>query len=297
MTSSKRIDAHQHFWQIARGDYRWLQTGGSAVAPLARDFLPAQLQPALNRCGVGSTVLVQAADTRAETEYLLALADAHPVVAAVVGWVDLAQLSSVSVLETWSSHVAFRGVRPMLQDLAETDWIAHGPAPEVLAALSRLNLSFDALVTPRHLDGLRRFVQAQPSLQVVIDHAAKPALAAGWDAAWVPGWRRAMAALARQPQVCCKFSGLLAEMSPADRLTPATVVAALRPVWDSLLEWFGPSRLMWGSDWPVLNLAGSYELWSETSETLIGELTPDEQAQVWHGTAARFYRLTGRATV
>ena len=272
-----RIDAHQHFWQPARGDYAWLRPDDGALAPLVRDFLPEHLQGDLRAHGIAQTVLVQAADSQAETEFLLELAARHDFIGGVVGWVDLSRPQAATTLEGWARHPKFKGVRPMLQDLPEDDWIATAPRPEAVRAMLRLGLRFDALV--------------HPELPVVIDHAAKPQLAEGWDASWAPAWRWLMAEIARLPQVSCKFSGLLMQAPPAARASTDGAVTALRPVWDHLLQWFGPQRLMWGSDWPVLTLAGSYGGWIDVSRALIGELSPEEQALVWQGTARRLYGL------
>ena len=284
----KRIDSHQHFWCPARGDYAWLRADVPALAPLVRDILPEHLAPLLVANGVDQTVLVQAAASTEETEFLLALASRHDFIGGVVGWVDLGRADAVQTLAAWVRHPKFKGVRPMLQDLPDADWIATAPHPDAVGALVRLGLRLDALVQPRHLPALLRFVQAWPGLSVVIDHAAKPELRSGWDAEWAAPWRAQMAELATFPQVMCKLSGLLTEAPPA---SGTAAVDALRPVWRDLLQWFGPARLMWGSDWPVLTLAGSYRDWRATSEVLIGALPPHDQALVWHGCAQRFYRL------
>ena len=282
-----RVDAHQHFWQPARGDYGWLRADVPALAPLYRDFLPADLANTLGQHGVVQTVLVQAAASEAETEFMLSLAQRHAFIGAVVGWVDLTRPGAAEALVSWhEQHPALRGVRPMLQDLADPEWIAHAPHPDALRALQRLGLRFDALVQPRHLQALLRFVRAWPELPVVIDHAAKPCLTAGWAAGWAPAWRARMAELAACPQVMCKLSGLLTEAPPG------AGAATLRPVWEHLLQCFGPARLMWGSDWPVLTLAGRYADWVAITEALVGELSPDEQAALWHGSATHFYGLT-----
>ena len=289
---SPRIDAHQHFWQPARGDYAWLRADDLVLAPLVRDFLPEHLGAHLQAHGVTQTVLVQAADSPAETEFMLDLASRHDVIGGVVGWVDLSRADAAATLEHWAArHPKLKGVRPMLQDLPAADWIATAPHPDAMRALQGLGLRFDALVQPWHLEPLLRFLRRWPELPVVIDHAAKPQLAQGWDAAWAPAWRQHLAEIARLPQVRCKVSGLLTEAAPATRGSAQAAVAALRPVWDSLLQWFGPRRLMWGSDWPVLTLATRYDGWVAISEALIGELSPHEQAHVWHHTAQAFYGL------
>lgn len=286
-----RIDSHQHFWRRSRGDYAWLRPDDPALTPLLRDFEPADLQPALQAAGVSRTVLIQAADTVAETEFLLEQAARHEFVGGVVGWADLGRDDAAALIEDWSRRPKFKGVRPMLQDLPDADWIASAPRRAPVQALVRKGLRFDALVKPAHLEALLAFARAWPDLPIVIDHAAKPQLAQGWNADWAIAWRRHMAELAALPQVHCKLSGLLTEMAPADRGSEASALAALRPAWDALLHWFGPARLMWGSDWPVLQLAGDYAGWVALSERLIGELSADEQAQVRRGCAQRFYGI------
>ncbi|WP_077032825.1 amidohydrolase [Pelomonas sp. KK5] len=286
----QRIDAHQHFWQIARGDYRWLTPDVPALQPIYRDFLPADLEPLAWPQDVAQTVLVQAADSTAETDFMLSLAGRHATIGGVVGWVDLSERDSVRTLQRWAREHPrkFKGVRPMLQDLAEANWIAERPHADVIACLIDLGLRFDALVLPQHLPALLQFVRRHPQLPIVIDHAAKPRLDEGWDAVWAHAWRRDMAALAAHPQVHCKFSGLLTETRSAEPL------AAIRPAWDDLLRWFGPQRLMWGSDWPVVNLAGSYAGWISTAGELIATLPLEAQQRVWHDNAAAFYGLEPR---
>ncbi|MDM0057721.1 amidohydrolase family protein [Variovorax fucosicus] len=287
----QRIDSHQHFWRPARGDYAWLRADVPALAPLVRDFLPEHLAPTLQTHGVGRTVLVQAAESEAETDFMLELASAHDVIAGVVGWVDLGTRDAVASLERMARHPKFKGVRPMLQDLPDDDWIARMPHPDAVQALVRLGLRFDALVKPRHLPALLRFLKDRPQLPVVIDHAAKPPVGAH-DSEAFAAWRREMAELAALPQVCCKFSGLWGEAPQSTHRDVEAAVRAVRPVWDQLLESFGPARLMWGSDWPVLTLAGDYADWIAVSEAFIGRLSAGERAQVWSGTAQRFYGIS-----
>jgi L-fuconolactonase len=285
-----RIDSHQHFWRPARGDYRWLRADVPALASLVRDFLPEDLAPILAAHGVERTVLVQAADSEAETDFLLGLGAEHARVAGVVGWVDLSRPEAAASLERMAAHPKFKGVRPMLQDLPQDDWIAREPRPEALRALARLGLRFDALVMPRHLGPLLQFLHSWPQLPVVIDHAAKPPVGAH-DGEVFAGWRRHMAMIGALPRVHCKLSGLWTEAPPALRGDRDGALRAMRPVWETLLECFGPRRLMWGSDWPVLTLVAGYADWVAVSESLVGELSGAERAEVWHGTAERFYGL------
>jgi L-fuconolactonase len=298
-----RTDAHQHYWRPSRGDYRWLRADVPQLAPLLRNFLPDDLTASLAEHHVVQTVLVQAADSEAETDFMLELASAHDSISGVVGWVDLADAASVATLQRWARHPKFKGVRPMLQDLPDDDWIATAPHPVVMAALLHLKLRLDALVQPWHLPALLRFVQAWPTLPVVIDHAAKPQLARGWgddandvsgrsrEAGWASAWRDGMAALAAHPQVFCKVSGLLTEAPVAALASRSLAVDALRPVWHALQAWFGTDRLMWGSDWPVLTLAGDFGGWVAVCDALFADLAPADRTRLWHANACRFYGL------
>jgi L-fuconolactonase len=316
-TALQRIDAHQHFWRLQRGDYRWLRADVPALAPIHRDVEPDDLRPLLERHNVVKTIAVQAADSEAETEHLLALARAHDFIAGVVGWVDLADEASVAPLARWADEKALKGVRPMLQDLPEHDWIATRPHPAAVRELMRQGLRFDALVQPWHLASLLRFVDAWPALPVIVDHAAKPQLASGWsarrpavpkagqpprgaasaasvgarEAPWADEWHRGMRELARRPQVWCKVSGLLTEAATPARAGGDAGFEAIEPVWQTLLELFGPQRLVWGSDWPVLELAADYGRWVSLSERLFAGLSEAERRSVWHDNAVRFYGL------
>ena len=271
------IDAHQHFWRIGRGDYSWMD---DSVAAIRRDILPSDLLPLARKEGVIGTVAVQAAPTLAETEFLLSLAEETPLIRGVVGWVDLtgdvpAQLARLA-------HPALRGVRPMLQDIDDTDWILREDVIAGLAEVARAGLRLDALVTPRHLGVVDRLARRLPELPIVVDHCAKPTFD-GTD----PGedWRTGMHTLGAHPQVACKLSGL------ANEFGPGWSEDALKPVFDHVLESFGPGRLMWGSDWPVLELAGDYEGWLTTAQSLAEALSSSERTQLFSGTAAEVYAL------
>lgn len=279
-----RIDSHQHFWTLSRSDYGWLTP---SLVPLYRDFQPADLAGVMHRHDVVATVLVQAAATVAETDYLLRIADRHDFVRGVVGWADLLAPDLETTLNRLGLNPRFKGVRPMLQELPDVAWIAQPELDRAAQALIARDLSFDALVKPPHLPHLWRFAQRNPALRIVIDHGAKPEFGAGSRDAW----RNALRPLARLPNVFCKLSGLVTEAgSDWD-------VERLRPHVDDLLDLFGPRRLMWGSDWPVLELAADYGRWVETSESLLTLLNPAEREAVWSQTANRFYQLAVRSPV
>lgn len=289
----ERIDGHCHYWTLQRGDYGWLAPDAVHLAPIYRDFGAAEMRPLAETAGIGQRILVQAAPTEAETEFLLAQGREDKAVAGVVGWVDLSSAESVASLERLAKNPLLKGVRPMLQDLDDPDWIATRPHPEAIAALKRLGLRFDALVMPQQLAGLKRFIEANPELAVIIDHAAKPAFAAEASDPRHAMWETGMAALARHPQVHCKLSGLLTELPADRRSTPEKAVATLRPTVEKLLAWFGPRRIVWGSDWPVVTLATSFGFWIEVTELLLEGLSANEREQILSATAKRFYGLEG----
>ncbi len=261
-----RIDAHQHFWHPARGDYGWL------TADLARH---------LRDCSIDGTVLVQAAPTVQETEYLLGIADATPFVRGVVGWIDFEDPAHGRHLERLAMHPKFVGVRPMIQDLPDEGWMLRDDIAWAFGAIRRLGLVFDALVFPRHLPALARLLKRHPGLTVVIDHAAKPAI----RERRFDDWAVPMARLAAETTALCKLSGLATEAG-AD-----WTVDALRPYVDHLLATFGPDRLMFGSDWPVSTLATTYRGWIDAAGRLTSGLSDGQRAALFGGTAIRVYRL------
>jgi L-fuconolactonase len=271
-----RIDAHQHFWRLARGDYGWLNP---SLAAIHRDFLPEDLAPFLSASGVERTILVQAAPTAAETEFLLALARTTPFVAGVVGWADLEAPDAPDQIGALAARRGLVGLRPMIQDLPDPDWMLRPALAPAIRALVAAGLRFDALVTPVHLPFLLDFARRYPDLPIVIDHGGKPRIASGE----IEVWGRDIGVLAREANVACKLSGLITEAAPGAR------VSGLRPYFETLLETFGPARLMWGSDWPVLNLNGDYAGWRAGAEVLLAGLSEDERASVFGGTARAFY--------
>ena len=277
-----RIDAHQHFWQLARGDYDWLTAD---LATLYRDFLPSDLAPLLRRHGIDGTVVVQAATTAAETDFLLALAAREPWILGVVGWVDLLAADAPAQLAVRAQDPWFKGVRPMLQDIPDVDWMLQPALAPALRALVDHDLAFDALVRPAHLPNLRTLLQRHPDLRVVIDHGAKPDIA-GSDLA---RWREDIACIARETRASCKLSGLVTEAAPGWQAED------IAPVVAHLLEVFGPERLLWGSDWPVLLLAGDHERWCVLTDRLLAGCSVAERAAIMGGNAMRFYRLSAPA--
>jgi L-fuconolactonase len=275
-----RVDSHQHFWKLARGDYGWLT---NELASLYRDFLPADLEPALARHRIDATVLVQAAPTVAETRFLLGLADAHDFIAGVVGWVDFESAGAAATIVELASHRKLVGLRPMLQDLPDDAWLLRESLAPAVDALQGQGLVFDALVKPRHLAVLRQFIEKFPRLKIVVDHGAKPDIRRGeFDA-----WARDIRAIARHPQVHCKLSGLVTEAGNAD-------AALLAPYVEHLLASFGAARLLWGSDWPVSTQICDYDSWLDCSEKLLAGCGVAERAAIFGGNAQEIYALGSR---
>src|SRR5580704_1877415 len=241
------IDAHQHFWQLSRGDYGWLRPETGA---LYRDYLPDDLAPLLKEHDVGATVLVQAAATEAESRFLLRLAREHGFIAGVVGWVDFEAADVGKRIGELATEGAgkLKGLRPMVQDIPDPRWITRPSLDAAFEALVAHELVFDALVRPVHLEALRERLLRQPRLRAVLDHAGKPDIARG---ALEP-WAAALERLAGDTAICCKLSGLLTEAGKRSSGVDLTPWVA------QLFRTFGAERMLWGSDWPVLKAAGSY---------------------------------------
>ncbi|OAJ62489.1 amidohydrolase [Paraburkholderia ginsengiterrae] len=281
-----RIDAHQHYWRISERAGHWPPR---ELSPIYRDFGPGDLAPELEAGRIDGTVLVQSLPTAEDTRYLLDLADETGTVLAVVGWVDLKAADAAARIAAFAAHPKARALRPMLQDLADDTWIDDPALDGAIAAMTEHDLRFDALVMPRHLDSLYAFARRYPDLPIVIDHAAKPHIATDER----EPWHSAMTRLAHLPNVHCKLSGLWTEAGFAADVE--AVRARLHPYVRILADLFGPQRLMWGSDWPVLRLAairGDYGEWLSACEDDCERLfaaaaLPD----VFGGNACRFYRI------
>jgi L-fuconolactonase len=275
-----QIDAHQHYWTPSRGDYHWMPMDNPI---LARPYGPADLAPELKRHGIGHTVLVQAAATVEETEYMLGLADATPHVVAVVGWIDFERPSDHGHLKRLANHPKFAGVRPMIQDIPDDDWMLRDDVQWGFKAVCGLGLTFDALGFPRHLENFHRIFTRYPDMRVVVNHCMKPQIHDHGEASF-RHWADGMSRLA-DTGAYCKFSALVTEANPD------WTVADLTPYVDHVFRAFGPDRVMWGSDWPVVRLRCEYGDWRAAAETLTAGLTDAERARIYGGTASEFYGL------
>lgn len=274
-----KIDAHQHFWRYTPEEYDWISDDMGAIR---RNFYPADLAPLLAAARVDGTVAVQARQLLEETMQLLEHTQRHPFIRGVVGWVPLTDPKITRLLDELRGEKKLKGVRHVLQ--GEPDAFMADPAFNAgLRAVTERGLSYDLLVRAPQLPAAIALVDRHPSLPFVLDHIAKPVISGAPPAEW----RRDLAELARRPNVCCKFSGLVTEV-PGRAWTPEL----LWPYFDVVLALFGPDRLMFGSDWPVCLVATEYTRWDRFIESCVTGLAPAERKGILGDTAARFYRLT-----
>lgn len=276
------IDAHFHCWQLSRADYGWLDADLSpALKPICCDASVSDWQAQSEPHGIVGGVLIQAAATEAETHFLLAQADANAAVLGVVGWVDLLAPDAPARIQKLACHPKLIGLRPMLQDLADPAWILNPALAPALQAMLDAGLVFDALVKSVHLPHILTLAGRYPHLAIVIDHAAKPNIAAN---EWQP-WADNMARLANDTHAMCKLSGLMTEAGPGPK------PGALWPYAGHVLKCFGSLRVLWGSDWPVLTLACNYRQWWDETQPMLSVLNAQSYAAVMGANARRLYRL------
>lgn len=272
------IDAHQHFWSVARGDYGWMSDD---LVPLLRDFGPQDLDPLMREAGIERTILVQAAETEAETDFLLDIAERTEFVAGVVGWLDMHDAKFSARLSHYLARPKWVGLRPMLQE-HEPDAIRDPGFLSALAEVARRRVPFDILTFPRHLPAMIEAVERTPGLNAVVDHLSKPDMTSGE----IGEWGRNMARLASHPTVHCKISGMPTEAG-ADWSTDR-----IRPFVRHVADAFGAERLMFGTDWPVCTLAATHAQVVELSRGLLAEIFgPEEMRMIFETNAARFYGI------
>ena len=270
------IDTHQHFWKLDRRDYAWLSPD---LEPLYRDFLPEDLKPILRETGVGGTIAVQAADSEAETEYLLSQADQNDWILGVVGWVDLEAPHAVASIKRLVAHPKLVGLRPMIQDIEDDAWMLKDALKPGIEAMIEHDLTFDALVMPRHLEYLKSFLMRYPDLCVVVDHCAKPEIR---RKAFEP-WASQIKVISEFSNVFCKISGLVTEANAEWEK------ADLMPYIEHVIKVFGPRRIMFGSDWPVLCLQSSYSQWHDLVLSQLKALSEHDQNFIMTETALKAY--------
>lgn len=272
------VDSHQHFWKLSRGDYSWMS---SEYKPLYKDFFPADLEPLIKQKNISKTIIVQAADTVAETEFTLKLAEDTDFVAGVVGWVDLENSNTKEILDRLSESKFLKGIRPMIHDIENDAWMLNDNLKENLHYLANKNLTFDALVRPQHLQYLIKFVQKYDFLPIVIDHIAKPKILNSE----IDQWKNDMKILSSFDNVFCKFSGILTEVGEDYSKSQ------IEPYIDFILNLFSPNKIMWGSDWPVLTMAENYSNWFDLAMECCNNFSDSEKNMIFANTAKKFYNI------
>lgn len=274
-----KIDAHHHFWRYSPDQYAWISTDMSV---LRRDFLPDDLRQAMHAEGIDGVVTVEARQSVEETRWLLELAQEHECIKGVVGWLPLAADNIQAELDRWSKHSKLKALRHVLHDEPDDAYMLGAEFNHGIQLLQKFNLAYDILIFEKHLSQTIRFVDQHPNQIFVLDHIAKPRIK---DRVIEP-WNRLIAELAKRPNVFCKLSGVVTE---ADHRSWSS--ADIQPYLDTVLNAFGPSRLMFGSDWPVCLLAVSYARWVRTIHEFIAPLSATEREQILGSTAAKAYRL------
>jgi L-fuconolactonase len=271
-----RIDSHQHFWHFSEEHYPWIQPEW----PIRRDYLPPDLEPLIQNAKLDGTIAVQARQSLEESHWLLELADQHPFIKGVVGWVDLRSPEVARQLEELSRHPRFVGVRHVVQDEPDDDFMLGGAFRRGLGELKPFGLTYDLLVYPRQLRTAIKIVEAFPQQPFVLDHIGKPPIKEGV----LDPWREHVHVLAEFPNCCCKMSGMVTEADwrnwkPDD----------FKPYLETVAGSFGIDRLMYGSDWPVCLLAGDYSRVFDVARGFAGQFSPSDQTKFFGGNAAKFY--------
>lgn len=276
-----KIDSHHHLWAINDTDYVWM---GEAHAAIRRDFLSADLDAVLDESAIDGSVAVQARQMVEETDFLLGIAEANPRIRGVVGWVPLCENGGGPHLERYAAHPKLVGVRHVVHDEPDDDFILRADFNEGIRNLAKYGLRYDILIFWKHLPQTIRFVDRHPEQPFVVDHIAKPRISDGaFDAEWAAGIRE----LAKREHVSCKISGMLTEVRGE-----TWDIGLLRPYFETVYEAFGPQRVMFGSDWPVCLLRSSHAVWTQVCAGLASSLTPAQQSAFWGGNAERFYQLS-----
>lgn len=277
---SERIDSHHHLWAINDTDYVWMTETHEVIR---RDFLGPEMKLAFVEGGVSGSVAVQARQMIEETEFLLKLSEENSEIRGVVGWVPLRENAGEPHLERFAAYQKLKGVRHVVHDEPDDDFILGAAFNEGIARLKTYDLLYDILIFYKHLPQTIEFVDRHPEQAFVVDHIAKPRIAAGaFDQQWADGIKE----LGKREHVSCKVSGVLTEVREE-----SWDLELLQPYFDAVFEAFGPERVMFGSDWPVLLLRDSYGTWAKTAEQLSASLSEDEKAAFWGGNAARIYGL------
>jgi L-fuconolactonase len=273
-----KIDSHQHFWSYDEHEYPWIPRG----SPLQRDWLPQDLEPLLANAGLDGCVAVQARQAIEESHWLLALADQAPAIRGVVGWVDLQSATVEDDLAKLAKHPRFVGVRHVVQDEPDVDFMLRPNFLRGIGRLRQFHLTYDILIYPKQLATAIELVRRFPEQPFVLDHIAKPFVKDGV----LSPWREQIRELAGSSNVCCKVSGLVTEADHA-----RWKAGDFTPYLDAVFDAFGEDRLMYGSDWPVCLLAASYQRVFGLVNDYARQLSAGAREKFFGDNAARFYRL------
>jgi L-fuconolactonase len=272
-----RIDSHQHFWRYSPTEHTWMSDAMSAIR---RDFLPEDLKPLLASLHFDGCIAVQARQSLEETRWLLELADTLSFIKGVVGWVDLRSPELPAQLERFASHPKLVGVRHVVQDEPDDEFMLRSEFRRGIAQLRHFNLTYDLLLFPKHIPVAARLVAEFPDQPFVVDHIAKPDIAQGV----LSPWREYMHRLAQFPNVHCKLSGMVTEANWQQWQT-----SDFRSFLDIVIEAFGSSRLMIGSDWPVCILSSEYAATMQLTLDYLQQFSDEDQAAILGSNCARFY--------
>ncbi|MCW3794725.1 amidohydrolase family protein [Paenibacillus sp. LS1] len=275
-----KLDAHQHFWEYNVAEYGWI---GEEMKAIRQSFLPENLEPLLVQSGLEGCIAVQARQSLTETQWLLQLADRHEFIKGVVGWVDLCSDDVRNQLELFASNPYLRGVRHVVQDEPDLQYVLREDFQRGISLLKEYDLAYDLLVSKEQLPYAVELVKTFPEQRFVLDHLAKPDIKSGI----LSPWKEAIESLAAQPNASCKLSGMVTEADWAN-WTPSDFTAYL----NIAIEAFGADRLMFGSDWPVSNLAASYNDVCGLITTHINALPMADQQMILGGTCATFYQIS-----
>ena len=285
------IDSHQHFWDIGKFSYPWM----SGVPQLKRNFLPQDLKPHLDSCGINKSIIVQADTSVEETIWLLEIADNHDFIAGVVGWVDLESDDVEYVVEKLSSNSKLIGIRHLVHDEIENDWILRPKVIRGLKVLASVGLSYDLLVRPVHLKFIPELMELVPDLRAVVDHIAKPNIFKHE----IESWESDLEEVAKIDGIYCKFSGMVTEADYSEWSSFQDqnelideISRHIAPYAQIVKKLFGIDRLIWGSDWPVCTLAVPYEVVYSAALKSLGNLNQQEKKLLLSGNAMSFYRLS-----
>jgi L-fuconolactonase len=273
------IDAHQHFWHYDSSKHVWMN---ESMGVLKTDYLPTDLAPLLQNCGLNGCVAVQANQAEEENTFLLNLGEKHALIKGIVGWVDLQSEQVESRLDYYTQFKLMKGFRHVLHDEADVDFMLRPAFLKGIGLLKKYGYTYDILIFPKHLPNTLKLVKAFPNQPFVIDHIAKPSIKKGN----IKAWHKALKAVAAHENVSCKISGMVTEADwknwkPTD----------FTPYIDAIVELFGIDRLMYGSDWPVCTLAATYEAQFGIIKDYFSRFSTNEQQQIFGENAIKFYDL------